>query len=271
MEAQAVAALLPVCMEILGRIAELQTRVADMAQYASAIMSVQTVLENANQNHFVVPSMTENIATSLGALRDDLKQASVMSRCCYMCQAKDCLKRIDRKVILVQLHVSCYNALMMTSQKSGGLTQEERDALTTIRQVMINTLRNVVRPNETANGEIMVSPRLTEISELPNQLHLVWNRVTATQMQRIQESCNVLLPQVQVDPAPTPCLTRMVKVLLLGFFLLALGVAGYKTYPFVFPSEKNYLRQFQHPLSHTEKGRLGLWGCTPAGICYDSR
>ena len=59
MEAQAVAALLPVCMEILGRIAELQTRVADMAQYASAIMSVQTDLENANKNEFVVPSMIE--------------------------------------------------------------------------------------------------------------------------------------------------------------------------------------------------------------------
>ena len=249
MEVQAAAAVLPVvCMEILRGIAALKSRVADMALYEPLIMSVLTVLENANQNQFVLPNMIASIATSLEDLRGELEQARVMSRCCYMGQAKDCLKRMDRKVILVLVQVSCYNALMMTRQNAGGLSQEVRDALENIRQE-INHLRNVVPPTETANDQLVRAELVPiEIVELSNQLQSVWSHVTERQMEQLKQHCNVLMPLLHVNPLQDPRqrIPRWTKV---SLFLLLLAGSGCAIYIFLRRSEEETIKDSSKTLS----------------------
>jgi len=250
MEVQSVAAVLPVvCMEILRGIAALQTRGTDMAQYAPVIMSVQTVLENANQNKFIVRRMISNIATSLYDLKNEVEQASVMSRCCYMCQANGRLERIDRKVMLVHVQVSCYNAKMMTRKNAEGLSKEQREALEDIRQ-QINHLRNDVLRTETAANDQLVRADIVPIgiTELSNQLHLVWPQVKEKEMEHLKQHCNVLMSLPQGDPVQVPRqrIPRRAKV---SFLLLLVVGIGCAIYFFLSRSEDETIKDSSNTLS----------------------
>jgi general L-amino acid transport system substrate-binding protein len=143
-----------------------------------------------------------------------------------MCQARDCLTRLGRKVNLVHIQVSCYNAMMTT--RNVGLRRKEIQALETIREE-INRLRNVIPPGPTNDKLVRVAQPSLEISELPIQLYLAWPQVTETQMQQLKESCIILMPLDRLNQAPDtkPCLPCWAKVM---FLLLVAAATGYFTY-----------------------------------------